>query len=243
MTGGNWVDRGHAGGWETPHGSVLLWLVLPLLAAVALAVMAHATPDFYAAYMEPELGVLEMLHVLQNVVTALLAAILLARPEVRRVSWLAAWVALALAGSVYTAGEEASWGQHIFAWATPDTWQNLNDQGETNLHNVSSWFDQKPRLILEIGILVGALALPLLRGTRLYPRHPKLAYLIPSARCVPAAAVVALTRVEDVILDVTGGGLLIYHRSSEVQEFFMYWVVMIYVLDLLDRTRRHPPPA
>src|SRR3546814_4167282 len=53
------------------------------------------------------------------------------------------------------AGEEASWGQHYAGWLTPDNWQALNDQGETNLHNTSSWLDQKPRTLLEIGVIVG----------------------------------------------------------------------------------------
>lgn len=37
-------------------------------------------------------------------------------------------------------GEEISWGQRIFGWSTPDVWDNLNAQGETNIHNV--WFFQ-----------------------------------------------------------------------------------------------------
>lgn len=42
------------------------------------------------------------------------------------------------------AGEEASWGQHFLGWSTPESWNELNDQHETNLHNIGSWADQKP---------------------------------------------------------------------------------------------------
>lgn len=34
------------------------------------------------------------------------------------------------------AGEEISWGQRIFGWDTPEAWQELNAQKETNLHNL-----------------------------------------------------------------------------------------------------------
>lgn len=35
------------------------------------------------------------------------------------------------------AGEEASWGQRVFGWQTPDGWSELNAQSETNLHNLA----------------------------------------------------------------------------------------------------------
>jgi hypothetical protein len=33
-------------------------------------------------------------------------------------------------------GEEVSWGQRIFGWATPETWKEVNGHSETNLHNI-----------------------------------------------------------------------------------------------------------
>ncbi len=35
-------------------------------------------------------------------------------------------------------GEEISWGQRILGFGTPDSLQGVNDQGETNLHNLST---------------------------------------------------------------------------------------------------------
>lgn len=34
--------------------------------------------------------------------------------------------------------EEISWGQRLFHWATPAALQQVNDQGETNIHNISN---------------------------------------------------------------------------------------------------------
>lgn len=33
-------------------------------------------------------------------------------------------------------GEEISWGQRFFGWATPDAWAGINAQKETNIHNL-----------------------------------------------------------------------------------------------------------
>jgi hypothetical protein len=44
---------------------------------------------------------------------------------------------LLLAGLMLVcAGEEASWGQRIFGWRTPEMWSAINAQAETNLHNL-----------------------------------------------------------------------------------------------------------
>jgi len=44
---------------------------------------------------------------------------------------------LAVAIVVFLIGmEEISWGQWIFFWKTPETFKEINAQGETNLHNI-----------------------------------------------------------------------------------------------------------
>lgn len=40
----------------------------------------------------------------------------------------------------FGAGEEISWGQRIFGWETPESIAAINDQNETNLHNVNKKF-------------------------------------------------------------------------------------------------------
>ena len=47
-------------------------------------------------------------------------------------------LALALAAAfLFAGGEEISWGQRIFGWATPVGIEEINVQGETNLHNMA----------------------------------------------------------------------------------------------------------
>ena len=219
------------------------WTILPVATAVILSALAYLSPRFYGAYMSPETGVVETVQFVLLVLTAGLAARLLTRRAVANAHWFRVWSLLILVGAIYVAGEEASWGQHYLGWSTPDAWQAVNDQNETNLHNTSSWLDQKPRLILEIAVLFGALLLPLARRTRLYPRHPKIAYLIPTARCVPAAAMVLAARVDDWVSDFLTDQPVIFYRPAEVEELFIYTVLVIYTLDLLRRVKHSRQPA
>ena len=46
--------------------------------------------------------------------------------------------------------EEISWGQHIFKWESTNFFLINNNQGETNIHNISNLFDQLPRGFLFI---------------------------------------------------------------------------------------------
>jgi hypothetical protein len=71
--------------------------------------------------------------------------------------WVLAWTLACL----YFAGEEASWGQWYFRWDTPDFIAKLNVQGETNLHNMSPWLNQKSRALVELFIVVVGVLVPL----------------------------------------------------------------------------------
>ncbi len=55
---------------------------------------------------------------------------------------------LYICGLIYYLMEEISWGQHFFKWNTPNFLVDLNDQNETNLHNISSLFNQLPRNLI-----------------------------------------------------------------------------------------------
>ncbi len=51
-------------------------------------------------------------------------------------------------GLIYFFFEEISWGQHFFNWKTPVIFENLNQQKETNFHNISNLFNEVPRTLL-----------------------------------------------------------------------------------------------
>jgi hypothetical protein len=48
-----------------------------------------------------------------------------------------AWFLMMGLGTIVLAGEEISWGQHIFGWETSATLSQVNAQNETNFHNLN----------------------------------------------------------------------------------------------------------
>ncbi len=73
----------------------------------------------------------------------------------------------------FAAGEEISWGQRIFGWETGETFQQINKQQETNLHNLivpTPWGDFHLAKTLFGPILTLILLLYLAVLPLLYPR-------------------------------------------------------------------------
>ena len=226
--------NGLAGG-EPERLSPWWWLALPLVLAAALSLTAHAAPEVYKRWVIGEQGLLELGQLAIMLAACLVALRTLFLPALRTRSLLMAWVALATLSAVYIAGEEASWGQHFFAWQTPATWSAINDQGETNLHNISSWLDQKPRLLLEAGVILGGIVIPLAALWCPQIRQMPGAVILPPLHCLPAAALAEFARFSERILDALGSQIYPFHRPSEVQELFFYLFMLLYLITLYRR--------
>lgn len=63
-------------------------------------------------------------------------------------NFLKIFILLKIIALTYYLGEEVSWGQHFFKWNTPEIFTELNNQNETNLHNISNLLDQLPRSLV-----------------------------------------------------------------------------------------------
>jgi hypothetical protein len=211
----------------TPDRAGRLWtLWLPIGLAVVLALLGTLAPGFYEAWMNDEQGVVELGQWLALLAAIVLAARLLVRSEVRRRPALLGWVALAGLACFYVAGEEVSWGQHLLQWNTPEYWRAVNDQQETNLHNTSSWFDQKPRTLLELGVILGGLLAPLLRKLRPGLFRGLVDLLAPTAATAPIAMIAELAGFSERL------GFNIFFRPSEVQELYFYAFALVYLVEL-----------
>lgn len=206
------------------------WCYLPLLLLAGVAAVnpflgsEHGSPWMYA-----ENGILETLQWIVALSACGLGIACLRHCKGR--PWLAGWILLGTLGSLYIGLEEISYGQHLFKWETPEYWQNVNDQGETNLHNTSSWFDQKPRLVLLIGVIAGGILLPLVRRFRpaLLPARFNAIYPPDALFWTALCAVLAHAANWSKKLGIAH----IYNRPSEVNEIFMYYFVFLYLLLML----------
>lgn len=197
-------------------------------------------PSIYPAW-ESETGPLEL-----GTVLVLLPAVAFGLGSLRWRArlpqrWLAAWFALCGLGCLYLAGEELSWGQHLFGWQTPEWLQSLNDQNETNLHNISGWFDQQPRTLLELWILASVMvaAARLQRGIRPDASRPGH-WFWPWPAVLPAGVLAIAIRLPERIsswTDWTRPAPLDV-RLSESQEFCFALFLLIYLWEVRVRLKR-----
>jgi hypothetical protein len=151
---------------------------------------------------------------------------------------LGIWVFLVTIGCVYIGGEELSWGQQLFKWETPETIQAINDQNETNLHNISSWLDQKPRLLVEISVLVGGIFLPLWRmfSKTGFTTNDWRYWFWPGFICLPTAVLAILVKVPERTKDFFD--YILFEKSlrySELQEFYIALFLSIYLCSIYKR--------
>ncbi|WP_293625556.1 hypothetical protein [Salinisphaera sp.] len=159
---------------------------------------------------------------------------------------LAIFFALFSLGCLYFGGEEASWGQHWFGWATPDQWRALNNQAETNLHNsnslAGSLLDQLPRNLLAAAILVGGCILPIRRwlSGRAYAHDSFGYWAMPTFDCVVIGFIAPLASIPEKLFeaamddvpypfDIDGG---------EVKELMFAVFLCLYIVTVLVRIRR-----
>jgi hypothetical protein len=214
-----------------------VWIVCALLYAVFMAAAAfwpEITTGFGRGY---EFGLFETF---QNITLA--AAVFLALAVLRHAesNLMRVWLVLIALGSFLLLGEEASWGQHYFGWETTGWFAQHNDQGETNLHNTpDGWFDQKPRMVLQLGMILGGIVHPLLQkfrnGRGLFDNPwwfaPTFACTAPVIFSFIAGAPKAIDKLS--ILPVQ----LQFYRASEMEECFLYVFFVVYLLSLAARLR------
>lgn len=222
-----------------------LWLVAAPSLLPLLYLVRWLDLDFYLRWMEGERGLIENLGPL-FLLPAVFCGFALWR--LRRVfpsAWIALWFLLHGAGALYFAGEEISWGQHFFDWETPQTIGALNDQNETNLHNMSSWLDQKPRIALWVWAVTGGFFTPLLIAMGIVPmRGPESwrYWVLPPAACMPAGLLVGCVRLPEYLSFYMGMAppFPFDIRASELQELFIAQFLCFYLVSVYRRARLAP---
>jgi len=147
--------------------------------------------------------------------------------------WLKLWFGIAALASLYVAGEKVSWGQWIFYWDTPEHWAALNDQNETNLHNTSSWFDQKPQILLQIGVLVGGIIIPLLKIFNPAKLPEKFNAIYGDYQLLPTALIALSLKITDTLCDAFH--LKFFWRISEVLELYLFYFVALYLYTMIRK--------
>lgn len=217
--------------------SQILWLWVPASIFIAQIAIELLVPAQHLPALHSEGGPHEVLQFSFAFIAMILAFRCLFKIWPDKNPWLIAWVAFFCIGSIYIAGEEISWGQHIFKWEASGFWSEHNDQNETNLHNISSWLDQKPKLLLLIGTVVGGVIIPLLQNYKpsLVPQQFNLIY--PPGILSVTAICAASTKIIDKLQE--GFDYNFFTRISEVEEVYLFYFIMLYLIVLYRRINKN----
>ena len=213
-------------GW----GEAWWWLGFPLLVGVFVVASYQLDPDWYMRFVIPEgYGILEVSHFVLPLLGLLVAGGLLFLPFVRARPFTWAVTLIGALACLYIAGEEMSWGQHFFHWNTPDYWVTVNRQAETNLHNTYDVFEKLPRSLLEIGIVIGGLLVPLAAVFFPWVRANRFSLFLPAAALVPTALGEVIFKVIDRLQQ---GNLIpiVLQRPAETIETYLYFFILAYLL-------------
>lgn len=211
----------------------ILWLWLPLGWMVIQLIMEFSLDDNTLDRIHSENGPHELLQFAAAFIALVLSCLTLKTMD-RSNKWLVAWVGIATLGSLYISGEEISWGQTFLHWTTPEYWDTINNQQETNLHNTSSWLDQKPRWVLQAGIVVGGLLIPFLRRYKPSALPDRFSVIYPPSTLAITAGLMVAVKLSHEIGKVAFGANLFF-RNSEVVELYMFYFVMLYMIVMRRR--------
>jgi hypothetical protein len=222
-----------------PELPFVVWALFPPLMLLILIPMAFIEPQWFQQMLAKDDagGVVEQLTVillLPGIVAGV--AVYIHYRKALPNQLLGFWVLMWILACIYFAGEEMSWGQWYFGWETPDSISALNDQQETNIHNISSWFDQKPKLLVTLWIILGGLILPLWKMVRNKQSTNQLEWqywFFPTLVCVPTAGLFTLIRFADwVPWDVVN-----QFGNSELREYYVALFLSVYLLSIYFRLR------
>ena len=206
------------------------------------------SPDFYRDWIISENGLVELATPLAAIIGSVYGIKLINRLLPTRDWLIIGWVMTVTLACVYFAGEELSWGQQLFHWSTPEAIDKLNDQHETNLHNMSSWFDQKPRALLELWVVIGGILVPVRewkRGSR-FTKGGLFYWFWPTMDVLPTAVLAELIRAPQRLKHLFGiKQLPVEIRWSEPQEYYFALFLALYLISLYVRSeaRRAAPHA
>ena len=225
----------------------LVSIGLPVLSLASCMAVAIVRPSLYQPLVVAhETGLVEHATVICLLPAILLGVSILRRRHELPSRGLAIWAALLTVGALYFAGEECSWGQNYFHWSTPVGWSTINDQHETNLHNINGLFDNLPRAILTVAAGVCTVApIGLVRRRQQWdPRTSRLSWYLPTTAVAPAAALACLTGIPQKIHAAYGlsagvptwfSEMFLNGRHGELKEYFIAMFILMYLWSFATR--------
>lgn len=225
-----------ANAWRVSTWAIILLLLAPILIMFVGAASALFGKQFYLL-VTGEDGIAENIQVFIYVITLVLALITVRSHWRAKEYFIASLYVVLCVGLVFLTGEEISWGQRIFGWGTTGVFAEINQQQETNLHNIRGVQD----LFKWIQLLVGAYGvfLPLLvKRVRVFPALRKvLAAITPHESLIPYFGAMFFWKVYRNLMPAPGHWEFRLAEYNEVIELVLALGLFFFMVYQLRRKR------
>ena len=232
-----------------------IWIYLPILIPLIFLLVKKININLFVIFFQGENGIIEngtFVILFIAIIISILSLIKFNNKFKKRK--ILFFVILFILGLTYFAGEEISWGQHWFHWEANQFFQTYNDQqfgnsSETNFHNISSWFDQKPKLLLILFVLFGGILYPLYFSNN--NTNDIKYWVFPSIHCFPTSLIFLFFYFLDNSYKILCSGTpgidincnyiptILYFRTSEIIELYLALFLLIYILSINARLQKN----
>ena len=227
------------------------WFIFPILITLIFFIVKFLNINLFIAYFIGEKGIIEngtFLFLFFAIITAF--SVLNKLKKKINLKTLFFFIIFFLIGLIYFTGEEISWGQQWFKWETNNFFKIINDQSETNFHNISSWLDQKPRFLLIFFVIFGGIFCPFLNKKNILNSKKLTAWIYPTIYCFPTSLICLFYYLLDNSYKFLCHGTpgidikckyipnLLYFRTSEILELYISFFLLIYILSINLRLKK-----
>ena len=227
----------------------ILWIYFPIFIPLIFIFVKKINMDFFIIFFTGESGIIEngTFLILLIAIIISISSLKIIKKNIRKKK-LFIFISLFTLSIIYFAGEEINWGQRLFQWKAPLFFEIYNEQyigdtSETNFHNITSWLDQKPRILLTFFVLVGGILCPFYFNKNKNIKNFKY-WILPKIYCFPTALVCLFFYILDnsyKILCYGKPGInitckyipqVLVFRTSEIIELYFALFLLIYILSI-----------
>jgi hypothetical protein len=219
----SWM-RQEAAEWGVSLRTAWILAAGPILFAALVALTAIDRP-LYRFFINED-ALVEWIQFGTLVALVPLGMAIAARLWRRRERSFAIVFALAAVAAMFIAGEEISWGQRLLGWATPADLALLNNQGETNIHNIGEVLSFMNLGMFLVTTVAGVIPFVWLWGAGDRPRDVSTMIVVPPLFLATSFLFAAAFRLFRYALMPEAG--YVVSRYGEVGELLLYGALLAY---------------
>ncbi len=225
-----------ANAWGFSQNNLLLIWTIPVLIVLGAVIAALLGKPAYKWYTGED-QFAETMQVLIYISAFVLNFYILSRLWVNERKIIASLYLFVLFGLIFMIGEELSWGQRLIGWETSETFEEINKQQETNLHNIYGVGDTFKWLQMVVGAYGAILPLFMLKLGFFKKNQVFFSYVIPHYTLIPFFLPMLIWRLYRNLFDAPAEYYFAISEFNEVIEFILAAGVALFMFFQFRRLR------